>query len=251
MDLTVQKWMLISQAVLALLLAGANHVALAEPTTTTPTTALPVINRSALGRLQRDTLHQVLMPNRLVLGQDNTFTARTQPFNRVWLVYAPQADPNGGTRLTSGHLFPLPWPSPYIQAEANAQGVATLTLPIPLEADLAGASVTLAALTFPPNQTDAAKVMTLLDGATGKAGTQVALTLVLPEETRKGIAFLPALPGMDPTMMRQLQQTSELMQNTEKRKRLWNDGSLSRDTQSQRNTLILPGTSGASTGVGP
>jgi hypothetical protein len=250
MALMLQKRMVLVQVVATLVLAGAGHVALAETTPTTAPTSLPVINRSALGRLQRDTLHQVLMPNRLVLGQDNTFTARTQPFYKVWLVYAPQADPNGGTRLASGHTFPLPWPSPYVEAEANAQGVATLTLPIPLEADLAGASVTLAALTFPPNQTDAAKVMTLLDGATGKAGTQVALTLILPEENRKGIAFLPALPGMDPTMMRQLQQTSELMQNTEKRERLWNDGSLSRDTQSQRNTLLLPGASGASGGVG-
>jgi len=211
--------------------------------TTAPDTAT-VQRRSAISRLNRVTSLQVLMPNRLILGQDNTFTARTEPNHTVWLVYAAQPDANGGLPLASGQTFPLPWPSPYVEAVANAQGVAVLTLPIPLQQDLNGATVTLAALTFPPNQPDDAKLMTLLDGATGKAGLQVELTLVLPDEGSKGIGFLPLLPGLDPSTMRQIQQASELIQNEEKRGRLWNDGSLSRGTQSQRNTLLLPGSGG-------
>lgn len=194
-------------------------------------------SRSPLQQLQQQVRRptQLFLPRQLVAGQANPFGVRGEPGATVVLLYAAQPA-EVLPALPSGQTLPVPLDSPRLQVQLNDKGLGVLSLEAPADPDVVGRPVYLAAYTYTQSDQSDAQLVQLI-ASSGQPTNRPVLAIAAPSQQAKGPAFLPAIPGMDPTFMRQVGAISDLSRDDEKRERLWHDGSINRQTDLERNAL--------------
>ncbi len=208
------------------------------------------------GRLNRLLMNRtnVFLPHQLVLGQPNRFVFKTQPNYKVRLYMSPLPK---GLSLPDGTALRVGKDVEVFDAVANEKGVAQVVVPIPNEEGWAGETLYIDAITWAatastsPDDTTEAKasdddmidvqLVQLMD-STGRRTSKNTLVLAKPAE-RGNTSVMPALPGISPQMMQQVNNLSLRGSVDERRQELMDyTGERNSDAQSDRNSFINPTT---------
>ncbi len=213
---------------------------------------LSVVSASAEGgRLNRLLMNRtnVFLPHQLVLGQPNRFVFKTQPNYHVRLYMSPLPR---GLSLPDGTALRVGADVETFDAVANENGVAQVVVPIPDEEGWAGETLYVDAITWSSESSSVGsqvsteamnnvQVVQLMDSS-GRRTSRNTLVLARPAE-RGHTSVMPALPGMSPQMMQQVNNLSVRSNLDDRKKELMDyTGERNSDAPSDRNSFINPTT---------
>ena len=230
--------------------------------------ATAAVSLSPIARLnqqkQQQLRSQVFLPSSFYYGKENTLTVRGLPNQTIKVLYrylpVDTTDKTEGVKTITVTLnaekpvATVALPSVIVVEEteddtktisnslkrkkANAN---TPTTPPPANAIMADKDHRITGVQLQVI-TEAGTPVELLQ-ASGQVTEQRVFPLVQPHQS-SGAALLPSMGPLDGNVMRNIQSMAELSQDEEKRKRLQYDGTINRDRQIDRNSLVGPGSFG-------
>lgn len=209
-----------------------------------PEAALANGRRSAISQLslKQQNQVQVFLPGQLVLGNTSTFSVRGNPGQRVLLFFGPGPKPDNQQELSN---FSLSADSPRLEGIIPESGVLQLELPVPAEETLAGNWVFFEGMATEISNPNSVLPLAFR-GADGQFTNAPLVQMLPPAKEAKGAQILPNMPGVDSQVMRQLGTLAEISQSNDERRRklIEDDGTINRNREIDRNSLIQPGLPG-------
>jgi hypothetical protein len=182
---------------------------------------------------------RMTLPSRLYVGSTNTLVVQGKPGATVLLYASPTAE---GAQAPNGIELHVGTNYQQFETRIGDNGVASIPLTLPEELD--GKTLFVDAVVYTQTDyTDLTRVE-LLDGAGLPTADNRVSIMKFNEKGGKGTAFMPAMPGMNPQMMQQIQAISGAHGDKRKQDLLF-DGTRTQDRLLDRNSFIkLPGIQG-------
>jgi hypothetical protein len=187
---------------------------------------------------------RMTLPSRLYVGMTNTLVVQGKPGATVILYASPTAE---GAQAPNGLDLHVGTNYQQFETKIADNGVASIPLTLPTELD--GKTLFIDAVVYAqPDYSDLTRI-DLLDG-TGLPTADNRVTIMkFNEKGGKGTAFMPAMPGLNPQMMQQIQAISGAHGDKRKQDLLF-DGTRTQDRLLDRNSFIkLPGIQGGLQGT--
>jgi hypothetical protein len=182
-----------------------------------PGVSSPAQAESAISRLNKQLQFrsQVYLPARMTVGQDTPITIQAPPGQQVRVYWSLAQQ---GLMLPNGQPLRVGTDAEFVEGVIPEKGVLTLNIPAfqrPLDAVYMDAALWQGSL-------ENARPLPLMD-ATGRPANRNLLSVVEPVDAR-GATLMPAMPGMSPQLINQLNAFSEAKAGNTQKQLLLDEG---------------------------
>jgi hypothetical protein len=192
-------------------------------------------SRSVISSLNATQSHEVFLPSQLYAGTPNTLTVRGGPASEIVVLLSSKPIP----ALPSAEGA-LPEAPVRLLTTLPSSGSASMEFQLPEDPSLVGMQLFVAAF-YRASASGSFQSASIRD-ASGVITASPSLLVQIPSASKSGVMLMPAVPGVDPSLMRQMGTISEMAQTKDpRRKSLIYDGTINRDLIQDRNSLVVPG----------
>lgn len=207
-----------------------GHIVSFEPSASSVTAA----PRSAIQRLNqyRQQQPKLYLPNRLLIGEQQTITIQGPPNRVVRVFLSPQGR---GFTTDDGLALHVSEQVQTLEGQTNANGVAKIVIDLPNNPNMDGERLYMDGVIMGTGD-EVSQQLHWMD-STGRETTSNRLVMMVPADSM-GATVLPGLPGLGGDMMRRLGTFQDVRKGGERLKTLVDDGSRSTDNVYDRNIFL-------------